>query len=299
MNLDTEALRMWMNLVVNTDPYTAINNVLRLQKDNFVGHQSLMSGNARQSLILFAQFFHNPNEIHKAKMLHIDKDLFPTILHTDNKVFFRKMSLPCMFLNQDFKFENYLIKGIMLIDMRAEYENMIDTDKVELDLENPNYNWDNINVLCMFVKFDGVTMDNTCEEWLTFHLLDSKVNSPMTKFVSNIVVNILDFMNNDVDTIDVNTIVPTREEQKKAVMRGKPPTPTKVYIRPKQQFRKYYLQLNDDMQRLNYSHRFVVRGFFRHFRSPKWKNKQGTSTFIKPFIKGKGIFIEKNYKLED
>lgn len=75
--------------------------------------------------------------------------------------------------------------------------------------------------------------------------------------------------------------------------------PTKVFIKAKGKFKKYINQFNqddnDDSNKL--THRFLIRGHWRHFRSEKFVYKQGEKIWIKPFWKGGGIVINKDYKV--
>jgi len=50
-------------------------------------------------------------------------------------------------------------------------------------------------------------------------------------------------------------------------------------------------------KKFTYSHRFWVRGHWRHLKHPRFTHKRGQIIWIPPHIKGKGILIEKPYKL--
>jgi len=299
MNAEDTATKMWYDKVINPDPFHAISNIIAINS----GHINELDKVARELTTLMMYYFHNPNEIHKAKLIYVDKDLLPSILNTDNEIFTRKMGLPCMFINQDFKFKNKLIKGIMILDTKAEFDNMDPNEKMKLIMENPDVTFNTLTIICTHINMDKTELNTSSEEYSIFRIGEVVDNGIVPKdlkdHVSNIVCNILDFMNNDTETIEVNTINVTREEQAKAIRKGKMPTPNKVYIRPKQEHRSYYQKFNEEINGLHYGHSFLVRGFWRHLRSDKWKNSRGKSIWIRCFIKGKGILISKKYQLED
>jgi hypothetical protein len=298
--VDEESMRLWTNLVVNPDPYNALNNVMASQFDAMRHGIDMTQGIAKNSLSIFAEFFHNASAIEKAKMVYIDESLLSTILNTDNDLFVRPMPLPCMFINQDFRFEDKLIKGILFIDTRFVRDSMSPDELKDADELNPNFIWDNINIYIMYVKDSDISLSNTCEEWMTMNLADCQVHTPIAKFVATIVVNVLDFMDNDDKSVEVNYIVSTREENDKRIKRGKFPTPNKVFIRPKPEFRNYYIQLNDRVKNLRHSKGWFVKGFWRHFRNPKYVNKIGTRIRIKAFVKGDEEYCKQmGYVLEE
>jgi hypothetical protein len=95
----------------------------------------------------------------------------------------------------------------------------------------------------------------------------------------------------DLEIVTVNT---SKEQNLKRIKRRQIPMPTKVFIKAKGEFKQYVKKFNqDDIKELSY--RFLVRGHFRHFRSDKFIYKKGEKTWIKPFYKGKGIVISKDY----
>jgi hypothetical protein len=60
---------------------------------------------------------------------------------------------------------------------------------------------------------------------------------------------------------------------------------------------KRYLQQVRTGRHFTYSHRFWVRGHWRHFRHPRFVHMRGQKIWIPPFIKGSGILIDKRYRL--
>jgi len=104
---------------------------------------------------------------------------------------------------------------------------------------------------------------------------------------------------NDAD-MDCVTIETTKEQNEKRIRRGQVAFPTKIYIRAKGEFKRYVNRFNidfDNADRQKLGHKFIVRGHWRNFRSPRYVHKQGKRKWVKPFYKGEGIIISKDYKL--
>lgn len=110
----------------------------------------------------------------------------------------------------------------------------------------------------------------------------------------NLVANFLDLL----DTPDVY-LVQVRRGPKNAMRRrreGKLPLPasTKVYLRPN--ILRYINRIKSAGQ-FHYSHRFWVRGHFKHWRNVRYtrSGKRFQKTWTPPYIKGEGILIQKRY----
>lgn len=295
-----EVQRFFQNYILNPDPFTAVTNCISmLEASDRIN--PITNASVRSCIKLFKEFFFMAPNLAKAKIVQIDKDLLPSIIHTDNEVFFRNTGLPVMFINEDFKYKNHLIKGILVINTPDLYSHMDPGMMMELWFKHPN-SIDAFQDLTIMILAIDDSSGVPLEDFICFSLMgktykgDENIN--LQKYVSTLVCNILDFMNHDTETITINTIIKDDKVNEKRIKRGKPPIPTKVHIRPKSEFRNYYVSFNADLDTRHFSHRFLVRGHWRHYRADRFVNKSGKSVWIKPFIKGKGIFVEKKYKLE-
>ena len=79
---------------------------------------------------------------------------------------------------------------------------------------------------------------------------------------------------------------------------GKPVIPSTFTIRITGKLKEYI----DDIESKGlwtYAYKFWVRGHFRTFKDPRYKENVGKRLFIPPFIKGKGMLIEKDYLLTE
>jgi hypothetical protein len=105
--------------------------------------------------------------------------------------------------------------------------------------------------------------------------------------------------------LSVTIIETTKEQNLKRISRKQIPLPTKVFIRAQGEFKKYVARFNDDtkeneedVKKRKISHKFMVRGHWRHFRAERYKQEtKAKTTWIKPYFKGEGIVIAKEYKL--
>lgn len=115
------------------------------------------------------------------------------------------------------------------------------------------------------------------------------------KFIHLFVLNFLNFIHNP----EVEFITVERDEKRNAkrLAKGKVPIPERRIIKLTGVLKKYTDELKAHPL-WHYHYRFWVRGHFRTFRHPKWGERVGTRSWIPPFIKGKGVLIEKTYLVE-
>ena len=133
------------------------------------------------------------------------------------------------------------------------------------------------------------------EDYDTMHnftLFESKKHK-LYDFIRVYVCNFLDFLNNpEVQTV---TVERTEEQNKKRILRGKHPIPPQIFVNVNGKLKIYLNELQSGGH-FNYSHRFWVRGHFRTLRNKvRYKDKVGTKIWIPPYIKGKGLLINKVY----
>lgn len=221
------------------------------------------------------------------RLLKIDNDLIPIVSETRNSFFYRPSILRHIFINNDFTINETEIKGIFIED-------------------SPNrQNW---YVGIFFIK-DGCTDLRTdhlvsCDEDLSHTIMKKenpeyfdKINDVMD-IAKTMACNVIDMITGNREDIEVVEISASDERQGKRLSRGKELISPTVIIRPTNEFRKY---LNHDFNRY-YNHcnyKFLVRGHWRHFRSEKYsESKRGTKQWIKPYYKGEGILVAKEYLLK-
>lgn len=232
------------------------------------------------------------------RIIEIEKDLIKLIENTNNKIFYRKLFFPSVFINNDLKFENWAIKGIFVQECLSSVGEGVRYSGQYEDIEANDYI---ITISCI-----GPT---TGEFWdLTFFLVDDtpskndKEDDPkvVKQYIRNIICNIVDMVEGNDADLDCITIETTKEQNEKRIRRGKIAFPTKIYIRAKGKFKTYIKRFNTDfdnniIKKLGYQ--FLVRGHWMNFRSPRYVHKIGERAWVKPFWKGEGIIISKDYKL--
>jgi len=235
------------------------------------------------------------------RLVELEKDLIPLVERTDNKIFFRPLFFHSIFINNDFHFEDLIIKGIYITECNTE------KGTCSYTLHHPD-----VNDYAIFVVAADVNVG--CEYHLSFALIDKVIGSQFldskeeskklkrcAEYVRMLICNIIDMVEGNTNDLSV-VVIETKEEQNiKRIKRKKVPIPTRIVIRAKDEFKKYVKKFNSDMEdfgsrKLGY--KFLVMGHYRHFRDEKYKNVKGTKKWIFPYWKGEGIAISKEYLLK-
>ena len=240
----------------------------------------------------------------KLRLIEIEKDLIKLVENTDNKIFYRKLFFPSIFINNEFKFENWIIKGILVEEVFSKFDGGICLSTKDTD---------NFNDCIIFIS---AIDQNTSYYWnMSFSLIDKNTISiidlkkdkrykdqkkRIEHYIRNIICNMVDMVDGNDKDLNVVIIETTKEQNEKRIKRGKISFPTKIYIRAKGEFKKYVQEFGvayEDNEKRKLGYKFLVRGHWMNFRAPRYIQKQGERTWIKPFWKGEGIIISKDYKL--
>jgi hypothetical protein len=235
------------------------------------------------------------------RLVELEKDLIPLVESTENKIFFRPLFFPSIFINNDFHFENLVIKGIYITECHT------DKGTCSYYLHHPD-----VNDYAIFVV--AADVDEACEFHISIAFVDKAMGSPFldskeensklikcADFIRTVICNIVDMVEGNTDDLSVVTIETTGEQNIKRIRRKQIPLPTKIFIRAKGEFKKYVKKFNsdsDDARRGRIGYRFLVMGHYRHFRNEKYKNVRGTKKWIFPYWKGEGIIIAKEYMVK-
>jgi hypothetical protein len=115
--------------------------------------------------------------------------------------------------------------------------------------------------------------------------------------LKHFITNFLLFLNQP--DVEYRLVRRSSVNRDRALSRGKMPLPDTVHIKVKGELKVYI----DRMERqgflhAGYSHKFWVRGHWRHFEGEHFKNKKGQRRWIMPFVKGEGILVKKDYVME-
>ncbi len=235
------------------------------------------------------------------RLIELEKDLIPLVESTDNKIFFRNLFFHSIFINNDFRFEDLIIKGIYITECHTE------KGSSSYYLHHPDINDYAIFAVAADVKEGSEFYISIAlvDKVIGDQFLDSKEENKKVKrcaeYLRMLVCNIIDMVEENTDDLSIVTIETTKEQNVKRIRRKQIPIPTRIVIRAKDNFKKYIKLFNSDMAdartgKLGY--KFLVMGHYRHFRDEKFKNVKGTKKWIKPYWKGEGMAIAKEYILK-
>lgn len=290
-------MRAMYHKLISKPPYYFTIEYARMNKASIVfATKDSQLHKARWGKVLEQEASKDVNE--ELRLVEIDKDMIPMIASTKNELFYRPLFFPSIFVNCDFEFEGITIRGFLIVD-----HDQIPEAQGKHDLKDMK-DW---TIFCV-----AIDIEEHSEFYANFKLLGGNVYKSeyhefeherqrchrMNDYVRQLAVNVVDLVTGNDEELDVVTVEMTRNQNLKRIKRGKLQLPTKIFIKPKQQFRRVYIDFNKNIERFGIGHKFMVRGFWRHYRSERYKEKQGTKKWIKAFWKGKGIAISKDYKIK-
>ncbi len=256
---------------------------------------SYLPGYTEETLSYMAEFHKRVSaqarqDINKElRLVEIEKDLIPLIEDTDNKIFYRPLFFPTVFINNDFVFENFIIKGLLIEDVPDQKDLLIyliamDTNSYEL-----------------MVSMIILTVEKVETQTYRIPGTETKESSErFNKYIQTLVCNIVDMVEGNDEDLEVTTIHTTKDQNLKRIKRGKVPFPTKVFIRANKEFKQYikdFNEVDEECKETKLTCKFLVRGHWMHFRAERYVRKKGEKTWVKPFYKGQGIVITKPYKV--
>lgn len=250
------------------------------------------------------------NSIHsilkEAKYFQVPEKINLMLLNTKNRI--SKIRLPhlYMFLDTTIVIYDRVYYGILLGDITqlkeiAKKEHINDEEIKNLE--------DNIIIQSFYEEGAKVG-------WNKFNLNDKKVNKYVRK-LQEYVMNVMCFLNSE----DIRIVFKerTHKNQQRRIQNNKVALPSFNKIQVIGYLKKYLDKLESEDSGRNFTHRFWVRGHFRHFWDKKYDNlyreyKKGNlkhiegkqylmdgsgalKLWIYPYVKGQGILIEKEYEL--
>lgn len=233
------------------------------------------------------------------RLVELEKDLIPLVENTDNKIFYRHLFFPSVFINNDFNFEGLIVKGIYITECYSEPGS-----------NRYTLHWPVPNDCAIFIV--AADIDVGCEFYACFAMVNraigenftdtSEERARMRRLSDNVrflICNIIDMVEGNDEDLEVVTINTSKEHNLKRIKREQIPMPTKVFIKAKGKFKEYVRKFNrdDEDNKKKLAHRFLVRGHWRYFRSEKFVYKQGEKTWVKPYYKGEGIMVSKDYRV--
>lgn len=263
-----------------------------------IGEQELPSylpGYTEEALSYLADFHKRVSvqarqDINKElRLVEIEKDLIPLLENTDNKIFYRPLFFPTVFINNDFVFENFIIKGLLIEDVPTQKDLLIYL--IAIDINNYELMASMIYLTAEKVETQAYRVPGTETE---------ESSERFNKHVQTLVCNIIDMVEGNDEDLEVTTIHTAPEQNLKRLKRGKVPFPTKVFIRANKEFKQYIKDFNEEDEECKETKltcKFLVRGHWMHFRAERYIRKKGEKTWVKPFYKGQGIVVARPYKV--
>jgi hypothetical protein len=116
------------------------------------------------------------------------------------------------------------------------------------------------------------------------------------KFFRDFIINLILFIENpEVEWIDV---VRSDKNTQRRLKQNKLPLPSSQKVRLTGKIKRYVSSIQNDIMHDSFDFRFWVRGFWREYRSDKYKEMKGKIQFIEPFMKGKGELRNRIYSVE-
>ena len=158
-------------------------------------------------------------------------------------------------------------------------------DKDENDIKG--YGFNTINI---------VNKGDIYKDWnATVSTHQPKIRNFILNFLSNF-FNLVNHEDSDFEFVEKEY---SPAKNKRRMRQGGLPVPKSRVIVPVGQLRQYINKMKDNPA-FSYTHRWWVRGHWRILRDKKrFKEKAGKKMWIKPFIKGQGILIDKQYEVKE
>ncbi len=290
------------NSKLQGNPYTFILSLLKQRELVMIQHNHHIFGK-KNSEILGIMHQRLSNNI---RLFNLDTNLINLLIMTNNQfnLVGRRLPFPSIFINKGIKIGNLIIHGILLSEVCSEDETVGKDTFVEIgEVKKPN----NLLIGCMGYDYD----DNTDFFQMIYlkeqrhignvHIDDLNIERDIRDLIKNedklrlVACNLIDFLNNP--EIEIVEVIKTDSQNKKRICRGKLPIPPTNHVRITGELKIYLDELKSGGH-FNYTHKFWVRGHFRTLRNEqRYKDKVGMRMWILPYIKGKGILINKEYEV--
>lgn len=252
-------------------------------------------------------------------ILEIDPKLDESIRYTNHFIEDFKMPYPAFFINKPFKTEAGVISGIYVYDIleilkllleeaikddQSEHtyieclqQHIIDREKLR---EKPDYNtMQNIVIGCVVWTHNDKIFGEIEDMYsiiknyqpnlgeLSKHEVRSLLKDKLKYAVgiANLITANVDLDNPQNPNRDVR-IIPCNRDKSNRRKR----TNNRSVIRVFGKLKKNLEQFNNEIRKRgpNNVDAYIVHGHWRHFRNDRFKNKQGETIWIMPFVKGNG-----------
>jgi len=249
-----------------------------------------------------------------AKVFELDKDITSMLYHTKNKVRLTRLPFPVTWVETELKLYDTWIKTEKGLKKTAwtKYHGFLLVEAGELKQEDTlvvkekgrlvEAGYPNIFIysviedksglghlkISLYKEYQDLKLKRYGREWRIWR----RERDRLREFI----MSFLDFLHNP--EVQIVEVLRSDKARRKRIRKGKLPLPSSNIIRVTGVLKKYIRELKKG-KAFTYSHRFWVRGHWRHLTSSYYKAMRGKRIWIPPYIKGSGILIDKSYKLVD
>lgn len=246
----------------------------REKYENFIEQNK----NMREDVIN-SHVFDISNKVKQAiKLTNIEEDIDHDILHLPYQLTFINTD----FTQGDFNLEeNIRFKGLLIISDNYELKESIITS-------------------IAFKSDDTRVLNIKLDENLEFTKEENE-EYEAAKHLRDWIINFLYFLNTQKE-VEYRQVKRNKKNQRsyerKREKENRPIIDNKVKLDLSGEMKKYINNLRD-MKDSHYSHRFWVRGHWRTLRDKEhYGDNAGTRIWIKPYLKGEGVVVKKDYDVE-
>jgi len=254
-------------------------------------------------------------ELEGTKAFTLNDDVKNLLLHTEGTKSLDKLPFDKMFIDTNLDVEDMnekqfgctitRITGIVVVKATEFICSMMDSKVAPEDEEIQKTKGDGFIIYVMAwddkngVAFNTFQIMNRQDIFIDnsgTHLVGGirTMTNELRNYTINFVSNFINLINNPTD-IEYITKEYSKGKNKQRMRQGKMMVPGSSVICPVGDLRRYISDLHSQGT-IDYSHKFWVRGHWRTLKDEqRYKNAVGKRMWIKPFIKGKGILIEKKY----
>lgn len=227
-----------------------------------------------------------------SKIFILEENIAQMLYLTDNEIFPREIPFDNFFLETSFELEDgTMVKGIHII--KEPKNNFI---IASVRLSNKNLPPSTMSFDLFATKLDTLKVGNKFFDMKTEEGGEIGIGVIKNKKLQTFICNFLDFLNDP--EVELKIITRTEEQNQKRINKGKFAIPQLNFIIVTGKLKIYQDKISNGIH-FSYSHKFWVRGHFRILRNEeRYKESIGKRTWIKPYIKGKGILLDKDYKLK-
>jgi len=232
------------------------------------------------------------NLLQESKIFVLDEDIAQMLYLTDNEIFPRQIPFDNFFLETSFKLEDgTMVKGIHIFKEPKEGFIIANVRLYSGNLPPSTMSFDLFKTELETLKVGNKFFDKKTEEGSGVAIGIIK-----NKKLQTFICNFLDFLNDP--EVELRTYERTEKNRERRIKNGKIPIPPINFIIVTGKLKIYQDSISSGIH-FNFSCKFWVRGHFRRLQDKeRYGERAGKRIWIKPYVKGKGILTDKNYKLK-